>query len=254
MQPSGCHASVRPLPGDTGLSCRWGGQVDVADFSFDERRLDSPYIDTVWRTRSERPGSFISRAVSRWEMVVTRQGGTSTLTVRGPETRAVPAPIPEDAEFCGIVFRLGTFLPHLPPGALVDRAVTLPDATRTSFWLQGAAWSFPDLENADTFVERLVRDGLLVRDPVVEAALRGHPTGWSARSVQRRVRRATGLTQCAIGQIERARAATALLEHGVSILDTVDRAGYVDQPHLTRALTRFIGQTPARIVRPVDPV
>ncbi len=34
----------------------------------------------------------------------------------------------------------------------------------------------------------------------------------------------------------------------MSILDTVERAGYFDQPHLTRSLKRFIGQTPAQII------
>jgi hypothetical protein len=29
----------------------------------------------------------------------------------------------------------------------------------------------------------------------------------------------------------------------------VERSDYADQPHLTRALRRFIGHTPARIVR-----
>jgi hypothetical protein len=218
-------------------------------FIFEDRPADSPCVDTIWRTRSAGAGSFISRAVSQWEIVVTRQEGKTTLTVRGPETRATPAPIPADAEFVGITFALGAFLPCLPLGALVDRAVTLPEATSTSFWLQGAAWPFPDYDTADTFVERLVRRGLLVRDTLVEAAVRGHPPDRSARSVQRHVVRATGLTQGAIGQIDRARRAAALLERGVSILDTVDQAGYADQPHLTTALRRLIGQTPAQIVR-----
>ena len=216
-------------------------------FIFEDRPADSSCVDTIWRTHSEGAGSFISRAVSQWEMVVTRHEDTTTLTVRGPETKATPAPIPADAEFVGISFTLGAFLPHLPVSALVDDAVTLPETTRTSFWLQGSVWPFPDYDNADTFVERLVRDGLLVRDPVVAAALQGHRTDRSVRSVQRRVMRATGLTQCAIEQIDRARAAVTLLEHGVSILDTVDQAGYADQPHLTKALKRLIGQTPAQI-------
>jgi methylphosphotriester-DNA--protein-cysteine methyltransferase len=59
--------------------------------------------------------------------------------------------------------------------------------------------------------------------------------------------RATGLTHGAVTQIERAHHAVALLRNGVSILDTVDRAGYADQPHLTRSLKRLIGQTPAQL-------
>jgi hypothetical protein len=34
-----------------------------------------------------------------------------------------------------------------------------------------------------------------------------------------------------------------------SILDTVDLAGYADQPHLTGSLKRYMGQTPAQILR-----
>ncbi|WP_244422604.1 hypothetical protein [Ktedonobacter racemifer] len=49
-------------------------------------------------------------------------------------------------------------------------------------------------------------------------------------------------------QIERARSATLLLQQGVSIPDTILEAGYYDQPHLTRSLTRFIGQTPAELL------
>jgi AraC-like DNA-binding protein len=40
-----------------------------------------------------------------------------------------------------------------------------------------------------------------------------------------------------------------LLEQGVSILDTVEQAGYFDQPHLTRSLKRYVGYTPAQILR-----
>ena len=42
-----------------------------------------------------------------------------------------------------------------------------------SFWLAGSAWEFPNYENADTFIQRLVRDGLLVRDEIVDAAIKG---------------------------------------------------------------------------------
>ncbi|MEZ4678761.1 MAG: helix-turn-helix domain-containing protein [Caldilineaceae bacterium] len=70
------------------------------------------------------------------------------------------------------------------------------------------------------------------------------------RSVQRRFRHVTGLTQGQVSQIERARLAVALLQQGVSILDVVDLAGYADQPHLTRSLKRFAGQTPAQILSP----
>jgi methylphosphotriester-DNA--protein-cysteine methyltransferase len=67
--------------------------------------------------------------------------------------------------------------------------------------------------------------------------------------VQRRFQRATGMSHGLIAQIERAQRAAALLAQGVSILDTVEQAGYADQPHLTRSLRRFVGRTPAELAR-----
>ena len=218
-------------------------------FTFEERPSDSPFVERIWCAHSERAGSFISVAASHWEMVVTRQNGQTFLTVRGPETKATPLHCSADGEWLGIRFKLGTVMPHLPASNLVDGAVNLPDAGSRSFWLHGSAWQFPDYENADSFVERLVRDGLLVREPVVLAALQGQLKDLSLRTAQRHFLRTTGLTHRAVRQIERARYATTLLQHGLSILDVVYEAGYFDQPHLTRALKRFAGQTPAQIAR-----
>ena len=222
---------------------------------FDEERpSDSPFVERIWRSHSERGGSFLSIAESRSEMVVTKRHGKITLTVRGPETKATPlGDCPADGEWLGIRLKLGTFLPLLPARTLVDATVTLPEATRNSFWLGGSAWQFPDYDNADTFVDWLVREGLLVREPVVGAALQGQLKDLSLRSVQRRFLQAAGLTQSATRQIERARYATLLLQKGVSILDTIEQAGYFDQPHLTRSLKYFIGQTPAQILRQSGP-
>jgi AraC-like DNA-binding protein len=221
------------------------------EFVFDGRPSDSPFVEYVWRTQSERTGTFISQAEAHSELVVTRYQGKTTLTVRGPETIATPADVNwTDAEYFGIVFKLGVFMPHLPPEKVMNRKdMTLPEATNQSFWLLGMAWQLPTFENADTFVNRLVREGLLVREPVVEAALQGHANDLSLRSVQRRFLRATGVTHNTVYQIERARQALALLQQGTPILDTVDRLGYADQPHLTRVLKRFTGQTPAQILR-----
>jgi hypothetical protein len=229
-------------------------------FTFMERSSRSPLIEGTWQTHSEPEQSFISVAGTHWEMVVTRQQGTALLTVRGPETKATTAPIPQDAEFFGIQFSLGTFMPGLPPGRLVDGSATLPQATDTSFWLDGSAWELPGPDNADVFVDRLVRAGLLVHDPVAAAALVGDGGsgdggaegvgGLSTRSVERRVSRATGLTRGAVRQIRRAERAVELLSRGVSPLDVVRREGYADQPHLTRSLKRLVGQTLSQIATP----
>ena len=215
---------------------------------FDDRPADSPFIERVWQAHSERAGPFSSIAASHWEMVVTRRNGANFLTVRGPETRATSMDCPADGEWLGIRFTLGTIMPHLPASGLVDGGLNLPETSRRSFWLHGAEWEFPTYENADTFVARLVREGLLIHEPVVEAALTGQLSERSLRTAQRHILRATGLTHSAIRQIERARYATFLLRQGVSILKVVHAAGYFDQPHLTRALRHYIGRTPAQLM------
>lgn len=222
---------------------------------FDEDRpSDSPFVERVWRCHSEEADPFLSIAASRCELVVSRLQGKITVTVRGPETRATPmGDCPGGGEWLGIILKVGTFLPALPTGMLVDTGVNLPTVARNSFWLSGSAWQLPDYDNADTFVDWLVRKDLLARDPVVDAALQGQLQARDPRTIQRRVLRATGLTQGAIHQIERARYATHLLQQGVSILDTVEQAGYFDQPHLTRSLKYLIGQTPAQILQKSRP-
>jgi AraC-like DNA-binding protein len=223
------------------------------DFIFEGRPADSPFIESIWRTQSIQSGTFMSQAASQWEMVVWHYEGRTNITVRGPETKATLADAPADAEFFGIQFKLGTFMPHLAARRLVNDAFTLPEATCSAFWLNSTVWQFPTFENADIFVNQLMRQGILVRDPVVEAVLAGDTRDISLRSVQRRFVQATGLTHKAIQQIERARRAVALLQQGVPILDTVAELGYFDQSHLTNALKRFSGATPAQLARISQP-
>lgn len=221
------------------------------NFVFESRPSDSPFVESIWRTQSEVEGSFISSANTHFGIVIVRYKGQTTLFVRGPETRATPAEAPADAEFLGIQFRLGTFMPHLPPRMVMDRQdFVLPEAAGDhKFWLDGSAWQFPDLENVDAFIEKLAHEGLLTRDPIVDDVVQGHAETLSLRSVQRRFLHATGLTPKGVQQIERAREALARLERGYSILDTAYELGYFDQSHLTNSLRRFMGQTPAQIVR-----
>jgi AraC-like DNA-binding protein len=216
---------------------------------FDEDRpSDSPVVERIWRCHSEGTRPFLSIAQSRCELVFTRLHGKITLTVRGPETKATPlGDCPADGEWLGIRLRLGAFLPHLPASTLVNTAVALEASSSAIFWLGGSPWQVPDYGNADTFVDWLVRTGLLFHEPLVDAVLQGQRQDLSVSTIQRRFLRATGVTQATARQIERARYATLLLQHGSSILDTTYEAGYFDQPHLTRSLKHFIGQTPAQI-------
>lgn len=216
---------------------------------YEERLSDSPYVETVTQGRTVGNGFSIRPAECHWHMVLVKYNGNTQSLVVGPLTTSGVVHWREGAEMLWIKFKLGTFMPHLPAKNFVDVETILPEAASHSFWLNGSAWQFPDYENADTFVEKLVREDVLVRDPVVSAALQDQLPAMPARTVRHRFLHTTGLSQNDIRQIERAQLAAALLRQGNSILDTVHEIGYFDQPHLTRSLKQWIGHTPAQLIR-----
>ena len=216
-------------------------------FVVEEWSSGSPFVEKAWYSTSEPEEYFVSVAVTNWEICFTTIAGRTEVTVRGPETKASAAPVPQDAEFLGIQFRLGAFMPALPIGQLVDRGRVLPAGSGASFYLDGTDWEIPTRDNVDVFVERLARQGLLVEDPVVSALLEDGLSRLSVRSVERHILRATGLTRGLIRQIRRCETAVGLLDHGMTIVNTVRVCGYADHAHLTRSLRRFVGQTPTQI-------
>jgi hypothetical protein len=222
-------------------------------FIYEERRSDSPYVETITRGYTAGAGSTIRPAECRWHMVFVKLNDSVQPIFVAPLTTAGVVSYTDGVEILWIKFRLGAFMPHLPVRKFLDQETILPEATSRSFWLKGSAWQFPDFENVETFIDRLVRNDVLVRDPVVNAALQNQLSRVPSRTVRHRFLQATGLSQNHIHQIERARYAAALLTQGVSILDTVHAAGYFDQPHLTRSLKQWVGHTPAQIVRMRQP-
>jgi len=215
-------------------------------FLYEDRLSDSPFVQNVWRTWTEDNGCYTAAADGSWDLLIRRQGGATNVLLCGPTTQAAPVYYGEGVECIGIQFKLGTCMLHMPTNQL-DTGTLLHEGAGRSFWLSGSYWQFPDYENADTFVDRLVRANLVVRDPVVEAVLQGRPQDMSPRSVQRHFLRTIGLPHRYLRYIESAQQATQLLRQGTSIQDTVFQLGYADQPHLTKALKRLTGQTPAQI-------
>jgi AraC-like DNA-binding protein len=217
---------------------------------FADRPSDAPVVNRVWRSHSEPAGVFYSMASTTWGMVVTRHEGRVTLSVRGPETRATLAECPAEGEWVSVQFKLGTVMPLFPGSLLRDRQdVTLPAASGRRFYLNGSAWEYPDFKNIDTLVARLVRQGLIVHAPGVQAALRGDAGDRSSRTGQRRIVQATGMTRGTIRQLERARRAILLLQAGAAIVDVADALGFADQAHFTRSSRQFVRQTPAQVGR-----
>lgn len=213
----------------------------------EHRASDSPYVRRVWRGRTSGVENMTSVAASNWEIVFWEDRGVPHAAVRGPETAASTVEITGDSESFGITFTHGAWMSHLPAARLVDGDVESPHVTARSFVLRGEEWEIPDFENAEQFVERLVREGVLTRDPLVDEVVWGGVARVGNRSVQRRVATATGLTQGAIRQIDRARHAAVLLGEGATPIDVTYRLGFYDQPHLSRSLRRFVGRTATQL-------
>ena len=87
-------------------------------------------------------------------------------------------------------------------------------------------------------------------DDVVDRVAEGDRAWASERTVERRFRWALGLTPTQLAQIRRAREAVAKLQAGGAPAEVAAELGYADQPHLTRSLRRFMGQTPGEIAGP----
>src|SRR5258708_15095582 len=115
-------------------------------------------------------------------------------SVEGPFTKATPVTEAEGTEWFGFTFQPGTFLPSVSISNLLDERAILPLAAKTSFALAGSSFQFPDYENGESFVERLVLEDLLVCDPVVKAVLARQPPEMSLPTAKRRCLLATGLT------------------------------------------------------------
>ena len=211
------------------------------------RLSDSPFIDSIWHGQSDEDLALMCPADGRLNIRITKLRGATQASIEGPITGAVPKTHVDGVEWIVIKFQLGVYIPSISLRRLLDADATLCEASGRSFWLNGFAWEHFDFENADVFVDRLARRDLLVQDRIVALALRDEPLDVSPRTVRHHFLHATGLTQSHIRQIERAREALMLLQQHIPLLDVVHQLHYADQPHLTRALKRFMGYTPAQI-------
>lgn len=223
--------------------------------AFDARLSDSPLIERIWRTRSDRGGALNSIAAGHWELIFSQVAGEMQVSVRGPETVPIQAECPAQGEWLAIRFRAGTFFAGVPTAEITDgRDLELGLISKQRFGWKGSVWEIPSFDNAEALVQRWQREGLIQRDQLVMAAAQGltpdQALPVSARTLQRRFLAVTGLPLQTFRQIEKARYAAYLLRSGRSSLETALEAGYYDQPHLTRSLRRFTGLTPKELAAP----
>ena len=115
-------------------------------------------METVIRGRTVSDGSPVRPAECHWHKVIARKDSEARVVFVGPWTTAGFTHYAEGAEILWVKFKLGTFMPHLPARRFLDVETVLPEASSRSFWLKESAWQYPDHENVETFVDRLVRN------------------------------------------------------------------------------------------------
>ncbi|MFD6138787.1 helix-turn-helix domain-containing protein [Promicromonospora sp. NPDC060271] len=210
---------------------------------------DVPLVQRVWSSSCDATTSFASAAKASSMIAFARYRGRLTVHLRGPETRGTSLPCPEGAEFFGVEFRLGAHLPLYPPAGLTDlRDALLPTLSDGRILLDNRDWEMPTAHNVDVFVNRLVRAGLLIFDPVVDEIRHGErPHGMSERTAQLRFQRAVGISHRRLARIEQAQHAARLLTAGRPIADVVADGGYYDHPELSRAMRWATGHTPSEL-------
>jgi AraC-like DNA-binding protein len=185
------------------------------------------------------------------------------LVVAGPDTRAVLVDAEPGEEVTGL---------RLPPGAVAEvlgvPAAELTDTRPDLADLVGSRAADPGRAPADAgeLLERVLA-GLWQRADPDRVALRlaaavdrrlaaGAPVaavaaglGLPLRTLHRVALRALGHAPQTLARIRRFQRALDLARAGVPLAQVAADAGYTDQAHLTREVTRFAGLPPGRLLR-----
>ena len=213
------------------------------------RIFASRYLDRVTLTRFAAAGETLIQPDNCWDIVVFNRDGAVQVLRTGLTTR--PDVVEHEAgdEILTISFRPDTFMSLLPGETMRNKAMLLDRFGRRDIRIGADVREIPTFDNADVFVERLVRDGIVESNSVVASIVERRPKAMSERTMQRHFLKTTGLTYKHFTVIQRAQEATSLLRTGRPAADVAFALGYSDQAHMINSLKRTMGQTPGEIVR-----
>lgn len=214
-----------------------------------QRSADSDLVERITHVVYDGAAGDVTTPDGCWDIVFRKRRGVSQVLQTGLITRPIALDYESGDAYLSISFKPGVFMPMLPGERMLDRAFFRPSGGARSFWLDGDTMEIPTFENAEAFVGRLLRRGLLTRDETVSRALDGNPAMLSRRTVQRHFRRVLGITPKALQVVLRAQRALELLRGGWRVAEVVYELGYADQAHLTRSLKALMGSTPAAVAR-----
>jgi len=213
------------------------------------RPVDSPHVQSISSMRFTAAGETLMQPDGCWDFAILKQGDQVNVLRTGLTTQTVTYEHQAGDEILVISFKPQSFMPLMPGEVMRDEGVMLEKFGRAQFLLGDGAREIPTFENADVFVERLVRDGLIESNDIVASVVDGNPKAMSERTMQRHFLRTTGLTYKHFTLVQRAQQAVALLRMGRSAVDVAFALGFSDQAHMINSLRAIMGQTPGEIAR-----
>lgn len=214
---------------------------------------DSPLVAAVSSMAVERPGVMLVPPDGTWDLVFIRDASGMRAIRTGLSTRAVRLWHGGTEEILAISFKASVRMVAADPVASLDKGYVLRGDERR-FTLAGEVFEIPTFSNADVFVERLRKQGLIQPNPAIQAILDGEPIAVSARTLQRQFKLTTGMTHKRFTMIERARLAAESLRKGEAAQNVVHALGFYDQAHLINSLREIVGQTPSQLGRSRGPL
>jgi hypothetical protein len=223
-------------------------QRQYPDRVWEQRRSTSADIRTVWRGLRRRGRRLRDGASEHWGLsFIRRADGSLAAELAGPRVEALPIRSRVGETYWGVELAAHVMIPGVDKALLRGDIVELAVADETVV-IAEHAYVVPEWEALESFVSRLVADGVMVADADIRRALSGDDRGLSRRSWQRRFSSVTGLRRKEIERLDRSRRAYRLLCEGMTPADVAAAVGYADQPHLTREMRRIRGETPGRIL------
>lgn len=213
------------------------------------RPVDSPYLESITEIRFTAAGETLMQPDGCWDFAILKRGDDVQVLRTGLTTKAVVYEHSPGDETLVISFKASAFMPLMPGEVMRDEGVLLEKFGRGNFWIGTDVREIPNFENADVFVEHLVRQEIIQSNDMVASVLEGHPKAMSERTMQRHFLRTTGLTYKSFTLIERAQKAVSLLRMGRPAADVAFALGYADQAHMINSLKAIMGQTPGQIAK-----
>ena len=217
-------------------------------FTYEDKHLDSLYVDKIWHTHTTSDGVFTAGLDGNWDIIISRVDDKVQVTVNGVGKRAVQVPYVAGIDSVGIALKPGVFLRDIKGKDIVDSQRTLSKDNVAYVDIGGHSFKIPDFDSAEVFVDELISNGILLVNSVVSSLNNDRVNGVSDRSLRRHTMGTTGLSPYFFHQIQRAQHATLLLQQGTPIAQAAIEAGYTDQAHMTKAVKALIGLTPAQVI------